>query len=152
VIDMPNPAHWLSRIGLAAGLVVSTGSAFADQAEIDYRQAVMHSIGGHTQALAAIIKGQVPFTEDAKIHARAIEPLATIAGHVFPETSRTGKTEALPAIWEKPGEFKKALGTFQTAAAQLAKVADEAPSAMAGPFSNLAKACKGCHDDFRKKE
>jgi cytochrome c556 len=142
----------MSAIGLASGLIVLAGAAVADQALIDYREAVMESIGGHTQALVAIVKGEVPYTEDAKIHARAIEPLSAMAQHIFPEASRTGKTHALPAIWEKPEDFKKALSAFQTAAADLAKTADSPPSDLAGPLSAMLKTCKGCHDDFRKKE
>lgn len=127
-------------------------TARADQALIDYRNAVMESIGGHTSALVAIIKGNVPYKEDAAVHARAIEPLAKMAGHVFPPESKTGKTDALPAIWEQPEKFQKSLAAFQTAAADLAKVADGQPGDLAAPVSALAKACKACHDDFRKKD
>lgn len=66
--------------------------------------------------------------------------------------SRTGKTDALPAIWEQPEKFKQALTAFQTAAAALAKAADGEPRALAAPVGDLAKACKACHDDFRKKD
>lgn len=144
--------RWSIRTGLIVGLVCSSAAASADQALIDYREAVMESIGGHTQALAAIIKGDVPYAEDARLHATAIEPLAKIAQHIFPPESRTGKTEALPAIWEKPEKFKEALTAFQTAAADLATAADGDVKSLAGPFGALAKACKGCHDDFRKKD
>ena len=139
------------RSGLVLSLVCLSAAASADQALIDYRQAVMDSIGGHTQALAAIIKGDVPYAEDASLHATSIEPLSKIAGHIFPPESSTGKTDALPAIWEKPEKFKEALTAFQTAAAELAKAADGEVKSLAAPFGNLAKTCKGCHDDFRKK-
>jgi len=137
---------------IAGALMLSSLPVRADQAVIDYREAVMESIGGHTSALAAIVKGQVPFTQDAAVHARAIEPLAKMASHIFPPDSQTGKTEALPAIWEQPEKFQKALAAFETAAADLAKAADSAPRELAGPLSALTKACKGCHDDFRKKD
>ena len=112
---------------------------------------MMESIGGHTTALVAIVKGNVPYTQDAPVHARAIEPLAKMAEHIFPPDSQTGKTDALPAIWEQPQKFQQALAAFQTAAADLAKAADGEPSDLAAPVGALAKACKGCHDDFRKK-
>jgi cytochrome c556 len=142
----------LSPAVIAGVLLLSPQAARADQALIDYRQAVMHSIGGHTSALAAIVKGEVPFTQDAPLHASSIAPLAKIAPHVFPPESKTGKTEALPAIWEQPEKFQKALTAFQTAAADLARAADQPPRELAGPLSALSKACKGCHDDFRKKD
>lgn len=137
-------------VAVALALVPTAGRANQDL--IDYRNAVMESIGGHTKALVAIVKGNVPFTEDAAVHARAIEPLSQMAGHIFPPDSRTGKTDALPAIWEQPDKFKQALTAFQTAAAALAKAADGEPRALAAPVGDLAKACKGCHDDFRKKD
>jgi cytochrome c556 len=142
----------LSPAIIAGGLVLAAQAALADQALIDYRQAVMHSIGGHTSALAAIVKGEVPYTQDAPLHARAIEPLARVATHVFPPESKTGKTEALPAIWEEPEKFQKSMTAFQTAAADLAKAADQPPRELAAPLSALSKTCKGCHDDFRKKD
>ncbi len=59
---------------------------------------------------------------------------------------------ALPAIWEQPEKFQKAQAAFDTAAADLAKAADSPPRELAAPLSALVKACKGCHDDFRKKD
>ena len=150
---MANSVFRLLSSGTIAAMIILLPQAVrADQALIDYRAAVMESIGGHTSALVAIVKGNVPYTEDAAVHARAIEPLAKMAGHIFPEDSKTGKTEALPAIWEQPEKFKKALAAFQTAANDLAKVADAQPGDLAAAVSVLAKACKGCHDDFRKKD
>lgn len=142
----------LPHVLAAATLALVPVAAQADQNLIDYRNSVMESIGGHTTALVAIVKGNVPFTEDAAVHARAIEPLSKMVGHIFPSDSRTGKTEALPAIWEQPEKFQQAVTTFQTAAAALAKAADSQPRDLAAPVSDLAKACKGCHDDFRKKD
>lgn len=142
----------LSGAALGVVLALSPGLASADQAQIDYREAVMESIGGHMKALVAIVKGNVPYTQDAPVHARAIQPLAEMAGHIFPPESQTGKTEALPAIWEKPEKFKAAMTAFQTAAADLAKAADGDPTALAGAVGALGKTCKGCHDDFKKKD
>ncbi|HYN38988.1 MAG TPA: cytochrome c [Rhodospirillales bacterium] len=142
----------LSSALLAASCSLAPLAARADQPLIDYRNAVMESIGGHMSALVAIVKGEVPYTQDAPLHARAIAPLATMAGHVFPPGSKTGKTDALPAIWEQPEKFQKAMTAFQTAAADLAKAADGSPADLAAPVSALGKACKGCHDDFRKKD
>lgn len=137
---------------VAVALTLAPHAVRADQELIDYREAVMESIGGHTAALVAIVKGNVPYTQDAPLHARAIEPLAKMAGHIFPPDSKTGKTEALPAIWEQPEKFQKAMAAFQTAAADLAKAADGKPSDLAAPVGALAKTCKSCHDDFRKKD
>jgi cytochrome c556 len=143
-----------SRIGLivAGAVLVSSPSGHAAEGIIGYRSAVMGAIGGHTQALGSIIKKEVPFSEDARLHAQALATLAPLAGKIFPVGSDKGETDALPAIWEKPDAFKKEVDAFEAAAAALGKVADAAPAAMASEFSTLLKSCKSCHDSFRKKQ
>jgi cytochrome c556 len=142
------------RIGLivAGAALVSAHAGHAVEGVIGYRSAVMEAIGGHTQALGAIIKKEVPFTDDAGLHARALAALAPLAAKIFPAGSDRGETDALPAIWEKPDAFKKEVAAFEAAAADLGKVADAEPAAMAAAFSSLVKTCKSCHDSFRKKQ
>ena len=135
-----------------AAAVLAAGAAAADEGMINYRQGVMKANGGHLEAVVAIIKGEVPFTDDLKVHTQALAELAVIAGKVFPEGSGKGETKALPAIWEKPEEFKKTYTAFQMAAANLAKTAETDPKGVAAAVGELGKTCKGCHDDFRKKE
>lgn len=76
-----------------------------------------------------------------------------VAGH-FPKGSGTAgnpKSEALPAIWQKPAEFA-------AANARLVDAAKGFQSAAAGgnldqikaAFGALGGSCKGCHDNFRK--
>lgn len=147
----------LARLTLAAALVsvttLTVTPASSDETVIKYRQATYKAIGGHMGSLAAIVKREVPFTEDIGAHARAINDLAQISGHVFPEGSDKGaNTEALPVIWEKPDEFKKTLVAFQEAAANLAQVAESDPSNIAPAVGELGKTCKSCHDNFRQKK
>lgn len=142
---------------LLAGTVLSVmamgaTTVSADEAMFKYRESVMKAVGGHTSAIAAIVKNEVPFNDDLKAHAVALDGLAKMTGHIFPEGSAVGKSEALPAIWEKPEAFKKAVVAFETAAADLAVAADGGPKAAAPALGALAKSCKGCHDDFRKKD
>jgi len=104
----------------------------------------MKAVGGHTGAIASVVKGEVAFKEDVKGHAHALVELAKIAGKVFPKGSHEGDTGALPVIWEKPDAFKKSYGAF---------VADTGDMGQIGAaLGGLGKSCKGCHDDFRKKK
>jgi cytochrome c556 len=137
---------------LMVGAAAATGlaaPASADEAMIKYRQAVMQAIGGHTSGLAAVVKGEVPFADNLAIHTKGIGDLAPIAAKVFPKDSASGRTEALPAIWDKPEQFAKSMAAFQTAAAAVASATDA--RAAAGALGDLAKACDGCHDTFKKK-
>lgn len=132
--------------------IIIVGAAHAQESMIKYRQSVMKAVGGHTAASAAIVKGEVPFTGDLAAHAKAIAELSQIADHVYPEDSADGDTEALPVIWQKPQEFEQVQRDFQTAAAEFARAAAEDPKSAASALSDLGKACKACHDDFRKEE
>lgn len=150
--------HSGTRAIIAAAMFFS-GMAFAHEAAADanaikYRQSVMKAVGGHMTGMAAVIKGEVPHKGDLKGHAAGMAALAQMAGHVFPAGSDKGAdTTAKPEIWSKPAEFKKAMGAFQTAAANMNKAAQGTDSkAVGAAFAELGKSCKGCHDDFRAKK
>lgn len=136
-------------VALTCALAVNATPASADEAVIKYRKAVMEAVGGHTKALGEILKGSVPFSGDAKAHATALGALGEIGGHLFPEGSGKGDTEALPAIWEKPAEFKELLDGLRATTARLAAAEDT--SALKSAFGDVTKNCKACHDSFRKK-
>ena len=60
------------------------------------------------------------------------------------------KTEALPAIWEKPEEFKAATKKLLDESAKLAEIAPAGDKeAVGAQVMALGGACKGCHDNFR---
>ncbi len=143
----------LAVFGAGFGLIALPAMA-QEEGAIKYRQAVMKAIGGHFGAMAGILKGQVKFPGDLKVHARAVADLAKVAAHIFPEGSDFGKTRAKEEIWSKPEEFKKVLMAFQDESAKLAKVAGGGDvKAFGEQFKALGKkACGTCHKTFREKE
>ena len=91
-------------------ITLTTPAAMADEAgEIKYRKGVMQSIGGHMGNIANIIKGGTMNKANLQVHTDGLAALAGIAGSAFPEESAFGDTQALPAVWDKPEEFAKAL-------------------------------------------
>ena len=63
------------------------------------------------------------------------------------------KTEALPAIWEKPEAFKAAATKLVDESAKLASLAPGGDKAAVGAQAMaMGGACKGCHDQFRKDD
>lgn len=126
--------------------------ALADgNAEYKYREGVMRTVGGQMSSLAAILRGRVHF-ENLKFHARGMADLAEIVPHVFPEGSGVHQSEALPAIWEQPDEFKEAVENFVKAAKGIATSAEGGDMSEIGPaMKSLGQACKGCHDNFREE-
>lgn len=141
------------RILLSLVLVLVTASASADdEAVFKYRKGVMKAIGGQMASIGASMKGQV-FTENLATHATAMAAMAEIAPVLFPKGSGVAKSEALPAIWEKPAEFKARMDDFVSAARDFEKLAKAGDmSGIVGGVKNLGKSCKGCHDDFREEK
>ncbi len=138
---------------LAAGLALATLATATIAAEdpIKVREELMEGIGDAAKVVGPMMQGKAPF--DA---AKAAEAFTTISKNAadfpnhFPEGSDTGKTEALPAIWENKADFdarSKKLAEDAAAAAAAAGQGEEAFKAAAGAaFSN----CKGCHEKYRK--
>ena len=142
-----NPRQWIT----AGVLVLVSFGAVADDPEsvIRYRQSVMKVIGGHMQAMSTMLRGNV-YGENFALHADGMADISRVVASIFPAGTGEGKTEALPAIWEKPAEFKQRVDAFGSAAAALAEAAGGGDKgAIGGAMRELGGTCKGCHDDFR---
>lgn len=137
---------------IMVSLMLTAAAIHADSEGIyKYRSGVMKAVGGQMAAMGASLKGQV-FTANLKLHARAMSDLADIVPHIFPEGSGDKKSEALPAVWDKPVEFKSRVDDFVSAAKQLEKIVDSGDmKAVGGGVQKLGKTCKGCHDNFREE-
>jgi cytochrome c556 len=150
-----------SKIAIAAlfgTALVATGTPVLAQSAaeaIAARQAAMRLIGGNMSALKlAIDSKDANRLKQVEGNARAIAASADALGALFPKGSdKGGNTKALPAIWEKMADFKKAwdgLKTEATAMADAAKAGDVAKAT--SQFGRLgAVGCGGCHTPFRAK-
>jgi cytochrome c556 len=117
-----------------------------------YRSSVMKAIGGQMGSMGSSLKEDV-FRENLRFHASAMADLADIVPTLFPQGSGAGKSETLPAVWEKPDEFKARVDDFVVAAKQLEKISSEGDlKAFISGMQKLGKTCKGCHDDFREEQ
>ena len=129
-----------------------------DPAEVaDYRDEAFSGIAKHMKALSLMAKGKVELSKaDLVLHAKAI----ALAGEAMPGWFPAGtgpdkapETEALPAIWSKPDEFKAAIQTFQTASAGLLAAAESGDAkAVAAKLGDVGPSCGNCHDSFRKDD
>jgi cytochrome c556 len=142
-----------SALGVVAAIAVAV-SAIAEEGAMKHRQSVMKAIGGHMGAMGSIVKGEVGFKEDLQGHAHALAELAKIAPRVFPKGSNVKDSAALPAIWEKPDEFKQRLASLASESQKLAEVAKKGDmDAFKAQFAALGKnGCTACHDTFRQKK
>jgi cytochrome c556 len=117
------------------------------------REENFEGIGDSFKALRGELEKDAPdFTliaaKAGDINTRAMK----IEGHFPAGTSVEDglKTEALPAIWAKPEEFKAAAQKLVSESEKLMMVAGEGDKgATAAQAMAMGGACKGCHDQFR---
>ncbi|MBY0431827.1 MAG: cytochrome c, partial [Rhodospirillales bacterium] len=93
------------------------------------------------------------FAPNLAINAQNLAALARIAPMGFPKGSEAIKgSESLPDIWTKPEAYKAAMEKWQAESVKLAEVALKGDAeAVKAQIPNVSKACKGCHQDFRKE-
>lgn len=142
----------VSAAVLAAAVILP--AALASAGPIEDRQTIMKGNGRDTKAAGAMLKGETPFdAATANTILANYAAGAKVFGKHFPMGSKTGgDTEAAPAIWDKPADWKAALAKFQTdtAAAVAMKPTDAASFGKA--FGMVTANCKSCHEAFRIKK
>lgn len=129
------------------------GAALDPAAVIKERRDNFEAIGKAFKAVRGELEKDAPdFTLIAAsatdINTRAMK----IEGHFPAGTSVDDgiKTEALPAIWEKPAEFSAAAKKLVDESAKLTELAAGGDKAAVGAQAmTMGGACKGCHDKFR---
>ena len=150
-----------------AGLLATAMGAAAFAADepvniVKYRKAFMDANGAHITMIAAVVKGEVSFTGDIAANAQALAEqgklLTANLKQLFPEGTAKGETAeksaALPAIWEKWGEFEQAAQKFEEESAKFAQVAAGGDMAAIGPALGTfgKQGCGACHETFREKQ
>ena len=138
-----------------AVLCLVHGMAGADTPEdaIRYRQAVMTAMSGHVSAISLISSGKSEHQEYLLSHAEALAATADQVRKVFPAGSGTGKTKALPLIWQEPEKFQKGAEMVGAATARLRDAVKSGDKAAIGSaLKPVFDSCKGCHDRYRQEE
>lgn len=114
------------------------------------------AIGKAMKAVGDGLKSGKVDMEVVKASAAKINELAPKVATWFPVGSGVEvapKSLALPAIWEKPGDFQQAASKLVDQAGKFNTMAQAGDPAAVGPaMKELGGACKGCHDQFKKKD
>jgi len=138
---------------LAVGLVmaVALGAAWADEDPIKQRQDLMKANGDATKPIVGMLKG-APFDLAAvKTALTTYANTAAKAPALFPDSSKSGKTDALPAIWENKADFDARFTKFADDVDAASKtIVDEA--SFKATMSGVLKNCGGCHEQYRAKK
>jgi cytochrome c556 len=159
--SLGNDMRSLVTLGLAA--VTASALAFAALGAPDMtgtiktRQDHMKSNGAATKAIADELKKSDPSLKIIQDSTKMLsDNVPMISPAAFPAGSgaESGvKTAALPAIWEKPADFKTAYDNYSAEEKKFAGVVAQGDvAAIKTEFADLGKACGACHRTFRMKQ
>ena len=137
-------------IALAAAAILGTGTfvAYAQgQDAIAQRRGVMKAIATAGTETFKMSKGELPF--DLAKFQSVMSTYQTQAGKLkdlFPDSSKTGDTDAKARIWTARAEFNSTIDTFiATAKAAAEAVKDEA--SFKAEYPKVLRSCGGCHKE-----
>lgn len=139
--------------GTAAAPAAAAGEA---PPVLKEREENFEAIGKAFKAIRGQLDADAPDFALIAASATDINTRAAAIPNHFPAGTSTAdgfKTEALPAIWEKPEEFKAAAQKLVDESAKLASLAPGGDkAAVAAQAMAMGGACKGCHDKFRQDD
>lgn len=158
------PAYLLISGLLAAGIIATTAFSQDDidpalASAIDARQAHMRLNAFNLGLLGDMAKGEIAY--DAKAATAAAENLANLARmdesrYWLPgsdaETLGVERTEALARIWAADSDIGDHAKIMAETSAAMAAAAGNGLASLRSAMAPLAKACGGCHEDYRTKK
>lgn len=146
----------MTRALIVLGLVALNSGALAHSGAtgvVKERMDAMKEMKDATKALAAMAKGEAPFTApEAVRQAERVAALSAEIPELFPDGSATGKSEALPEIWSRWSDFTSGAEAAAAKARAVAQAAGEGRGAFAGAVAAMAGTCKDCHDTFKRED
>ena len=147
----------VASLVLAAAAITLTAPAQAQFAKpedaIKYRKAAFTVMAAHFGRVAAMANGKAPF--DAKAAADNAEIATTMSKLPFAgfvDGSDKGETKAKPEIWAEMDKFRAGATKMQDAMVAFNTAAKGGNlDAIKAATGEVGKACKGCHDTYRKE-
>ena len=139
---------------LACAIAMPAAAQFAKPEDaIKYRKAAFTVMARHFGIVAGMAAGKIPF--DAKMAADNAEiamMMSKLPYAGFVEGSDKGDTKAEPKIWAEMDKFRAAASKMQEEMAKLNVAAKGGNlDAIKAAVGDTGKACKACHDAYRKE-
>lgn len=152
--------HFLKTFALAAAVavpVLAAGQASAadEDAVVKFRKNNMEIVGGAMHNIVAQLKGEAPVKDQIAAYAAIMADAAKLSPAAFKDKAMgmEERTTAKEDIWANWDKFEGGLQKFETETAKLAQVAASGDmGAVGAQLQEVGKTCKGCHDNFRKKD
>jgi cytochrome c556 len=141
----------LAALGLVATLPAQAQFQKPEDA-IKYRKSVFVVQGTHFGRIAAMAQGKVAFDAKAALaNAEVVNVVAALPWAAFGEGTDKGETRAKAEIWAEPEKFKAAAQRLQDEATKLLVAAKSGNlDQIKVAAGDTGKACKACHDAYRK--
>jgi cytochrome c556 len=141
----------LRVVATVAALAIGATAVLAQNAAvIEQRKQAMKAFGNAAKAPGAMNKGDAPFDLPiVQASLKTIQETALKAKGLFPDDSKLGETDALPAAFEMKADLLARLDNI-SASAQKAQgdIKDEATFKSEWP--KVVSQCGGCHKQYRK--
>lgn len=147
---------------ITLAMVMLVGIAYADtdpNNAIKYRKNIMSSVGGHTSAMVAILKEEVPHTEALKTHSAGLVAATTpsvVLAAFMQNTDGEGseETTATEKIWEDWARYEEAVNDLHAAAKEIQAAADSGSLTSFDQLKPALMQCGFCHREsgFRDKK
>ncbi|MEO5373422.1 MAG: cytochrome c [Alphaproteobacteria bacterium] len=146
-----------NRLAVAAGVALAVSvialDVRADETNptIVHRQGIFKVASGHMTGLKSILVLKNGPTANLTYHADGVLAAFQHLGDAFPAGTDKGETKAKPEIWTDRAKFDAAGKKAHDAAVAMADAAKTGNTDQAAEaFKTLGKACKACHEDFKK--
>jgi len=146
-------------LAVAGGLVTLAAPAHAQfnkpEDAIRYRQSAFFLMGNHMGRINAQLKSSSPDIQVIQQSAELVEVMSKLPYVAFVPGSESGgtpPTRAKPEVFKDTDKIKQLAEKLQGEVVKLntaAKSGDVA--AVRAQFGETGKACKACHDDYRKE-
>lgn len=149
----------LCLLAAAGGLSALAAPAHAQFAKpedaIKYRQAAMFLMGNNMGRIGGQLKAATPNVQAIQQAAATIEFASKLPYEAFIPGSETGgnpATRVKESVFKDSDKFKQQAEKMQGDVMKLSAAAKGGDvAAIRAAFGDVGKACKGCHDDYRKE-
>ena len=138
---------------VSAIAVSSVTVAQTDEQVIEYRQAVMQSMGANMAAISIIIKSRLMHQENLSQHAQQLKRSSKLMESAFGQPISAGATDALPEIWTTWQDYLSIAKTTTEESERLAEIGAEGDlKTIIKQVKIVAKSCAKCHKKYRKSK
>lgn len=143
-------------LALPAVALAQSAEDAADDA-VEARHGFMTMLGINMGQLSGMAKGEIAYDEAAA--SRAAANIVALTQYDAPALFVEGTSsedrddsEALPAIWENPDDFRAKFAALSEAAAGSPEAVAGGQESIGPALQKLGGTCKACHDDYRKAD